>query len=127
VKVTGILLSLVAILVSISGCTMAEATTAADGSSSSSGFMSYLPMIIILVLLFAMFYFMMVRPMRQREKKHDQMVESLKVGDRVLTTGGIYAEIVSINQDSAIIKIESGATMRVTKGSILGLNSTNNQ
>ena len=124
-KVTGILLSLAAILVSISGCTVADTTTAAGGTSSSSGFMSYLPMIIILVLLFGMFYFMMVRPMRQREKKHDQMVESLKVGDRILTTGGIYAEIVSINQDNAIIKIESGATMKVTKGSILGLHAEN--
>ncbi len=83
--------------------------------------MSYLPMIVILVLLFGMFYFLMVRPMRQREKKHDEMVSGLQVGDRVITAGGIYGEIVNLSQDSVVVKIESGATMRVTKGSILAL------
>jgi preprotein translocase subunit YajC len=127
IKITGLLLSVLAVMLSVTGCVPVATTTAAGGSSSSSGFLSYLPMIIILVLLFGMFYFLMVRPMRQREKKHDQMVEQLKVGDRILTTGGIYAEIVSINQDSAIIKIESGASMKVTKGSILGLHGTENR
>jgi len=89
--------------------------------------MSYLPMIIILVLLFGLFYFMMVRPMRQREKKHDQMVDQLQVGDRVITAGGIYGDIDEITQDSIVIKIESGAKMRLTKGSILGLRGTENQ
>lgn len=78
-------------------------------------------MIVILVLLFGMFYFLMVRPMRQRERKHDQMVEQLQVGDRVITAGGVYGEIASISQDSMVIKIESGAAMRVTKGSVLAL------
>jgi preprotein translocase subunit YajC len=85
-----------------------------------------LPMIVILVLLFGMFYFLMVRPMRQREKKHDQMVEQLQVGSRVITAGGVYGEIVSIIQDSVVIKIESGATMRVTKGSVLALRAGDN-
>jgi len=49
------------------------------------------------------------------------MVEGLKEGDRVITAGGVYGEISNIQQDSVIIKIESGATMRVTKGSILAL------
>ncbi|OGO37228.1 MAG: preprotein translocase subunit YajC [Chloroflexi bacterium RBG_16_57_8] len=81
-------------------------------------------MIVILVLLFGMFYFLMVRPMRQREKKHDEMVQQLEEGDRVITAGGVYGEIVNISQDSIVIKIESGATMRVTKGSVLALRST---
>jgi preprotein translocase subunit YajC len=127
VKKTGILLSMLTLLLSLASCTSITETTATDGSTTSSGFLSYLPMIIILVLLFGLFYFMMVRPMRQREKKHDQMVEQLHEGDRVITAGGIYGEIDTISQDSVIIKIESGAKMKVTKGSILGLNSTENK
>jgi preprotein translocase subunit YajC len=65
--------------------------------------------------------------MRQREKKHDQMVDQLQVGDRVITAGGIYGDIDEITQDSIVIKIESGAKMRLTKGSILGLRGTENQ
>jgi len=80
-------------------------------------------MIIILVLLFGMFYFLMIRPMRQREKKHDEMVQQLSEGDRVITAGGVYGDIVGIFEDSVVIKIESGATMRVTKGSVLNVRS----
>jgi preprotein translocase subunit YajC len=104
----------------VAGCVPAEQP--ADGQDS--GFLGMLPLIGIMVLLFAMFYFLMVRPMRQREKKHDEMVQQLNEGDRVITAGGVYGEIVSITQDSIVIKIESGATMRVTKGSILALRGT---
>ena len=113
-----------AIILAVAGCVAPTETTAAGGTTGSSGFLSYLPMIVILVLLFGMFYFLMVRPMRQREKKHDEMVQQLEVGDRVITAGGIYGEIATITQDSIVIKIESGATMRVTKGSVLALRTT---
>lgn len=116
-----VLVSGLAAMLALGGCVPAETTTATDGSSGSSGFLSFLPMIVILVLLFGMFYFLMVRPMRQRERKHDEMVQQLNDGDRVITAGGVYGEIVKIEQDSIVIKIESGATMRVTKGSILAL------
>jgi preprotein translocase subunit YajC len=108
----------------VAGCVAPTETTSAGSTTGSSGFISYLPMIVILVLLFGMFYFLMVRPMRQREKKHDEMVSGLEVGDRVITAGGIYGDIQSITQDSIVIKIESGATMRVTKGSVLALRSS---
>ena len=122
-RIAALALIVLAILSTAVGCVAPTATTSTDGTGST-GFVSYLPMIVILVLLFGMFYFLMVRPMRQREKKHDEMVQQLQVGDRVITAGGIYGEIASIEQDSILIKIESGATMRVTKGSVLALRST---
>ena len=119
-KKLGLGLSLIAVLLGVASCTPVSSTTE-PGGTGSSGFLGYLPMIVILVLLFGMFYLLMVRPMRQREKKHDEMVSNLQTGDRVITAGGIYGEIIELNQDNVVIKIESGATMRVTKGSILGL------
>ncbi len=77
------------------------------------------PLLIIVVLMFGMFYFLMVRPMRQREKKHDRMVEELEKGDIVITAGGIYGQVESISEDSIILKVESGATIRVTKGGVV--------
>ncbi len=126
-KKTGLILTALTVLLGLAGCVPVAETTGTDGSTTSTGFMSYLPMIIILVLLFGLFYFMMVRPMRQREKKHDQMVDQLQVGDRVITAGGIYGDIDEITQDSIVIKVESGAKMRVTKGSILGLRGSDSQ
>ena len=79
----------------------------------------YAPLLIILALFIAMFYFLMIRPMRQREKKHDVMVEELERGDRVITAGGMYGQVESIDEDSVVLKVESGATIRVTKGGVL--------
>ncbi len=75
--------------------------------------------IIFLVLIFGMFYFFMVRPIRQREKRHDTMVEELQKGDMVITAGGIYGQVESIDEDSVVLRVESGATIRVTKGGVL--------
>lgn len=80
---------------------------------------SYVYLIIFLVLMVGMFYFLMIRPMRQREKKHDALVTDLERGDRVITAGGMYGEVESIDEDSVVLRVESGATVRVTKGGIL--------
>jgi len=119
-----LILSLVVIAAVMAGCVPATETPAGgEEGTTTGGITSYLPIIVILVLLFGMFYFLMIRPARQREKKHDEMVEQLAVGDRVITASGIFGVIESIGQDSIVLKVESGATIRVTKGSILGLHS----
>lgn len=78
------------------------------------------PMIIFLVLIFAMMYFLMIRPQRRRQKEHQEMEKELKRGDKVITAGGIYGQIESLREDSVVLKTESGATIRVTRGSIAG-------
>ena len=74
--------------------------------------------IIFLVLIFAIFYFLLIRPQRKRQKQQQQLMEELKRGDKVITAGGIYGVIESVSEDSIIIKVESGATMRVAKSSV---------
>jgi len=64
-------------------------------------------------------YFLMIRPMTQREKRHDAMVEELRTGDTVITAGGMYGTIDTIDEDSVVLKVESGALIRVTKGGVL--------
>jgi preprotein translocase subunit YajC len=118
-----LILSLVVVSVVMAGCVPTQTPTGGEEGTTSGGIQSYLPIIIILVLLFGMFYFLMIRPARQRERKHDEMVEQLQVGDKVITAGGIYGRVKSISEDSVILEIESGATIRVTKGSIVSLPS----
>ena len=107
----GLIAGLVITLVFIGGC-----IPAGEGEGGVSNFV---PLIIMLVLILGMFYFLMIRPMRQREKKHDEMVEELQRGDMVITAGGIYGQVESISEDSVVLRIESGVTIRVTKGGIL--------
>ena len=83
--------------------------------------MNYLGLIVIVLVFFLMIYFLMIRPLRQREKQHDQLVGELQRGDRVVTAGGMYGQIESIDEDSIVLRVESGAMVRVTKGGILSI------
>jgi len=74
--------------------------------------------IIFLVLIFAVFYFLLIRPQRKRQKQQQELMQELKRGDKVITAGGIYGVIESVAEDSILIKVESGATMRVSKSSV---------
>lgn len=105
VLIVGMLLT----LVSVGGCV----------PSGEGGGASVLPLLVILGLIFVMFYFFMIRPMRNREKQHDQMVEDLQRGDTVITAGGIYGQVESISEDTVVLKVESGATIRVSKGGVV--------
>ncbi len=81
--------------------------------------LNYLPIIVMLVLLAAMVYFLMIRPLRQREKQHDRLVTYLQKGDKVITAGGMYGEVDTIDEGSVVLTVESGAKIRVTKGGVL--------
>ena len=98
-------------LVFLGGCTTDQTTGATQIDWFTIGFF---------VLIIAMFYFVLIRPQRKRQKEHQQLMSDLKRGDRVITSGGIYGQIDSVSEDSIVIKVESGATMRVARGSISG-------
>jgi preprotein translocase subunit YajC len=67
-------------------------------------------------------YLLMVRPVTQREKQHDEMVEELEPGDNVITAGGMYGQVNSIDEASVVLKVESGALVRISKGGVLKRN-----
>ena len=104
----GLIGGLLTSIVFIGGCLPTEA----EGESS------IWPMLIFVVLLFGLMYFVMIRPQRKKQQEHQQLIEGLSRGDRVVTAGGVYGAIESISDDSVIIKVESGATMRVAKNSV---------
>ena len=104
----GFIVGLLTSVVFIGGCLPAE--------GEGGGFNPTI--IIFLVLIFGLMYFVMIRPQRKRQKEHQHLIEELQKGDRVVTAGGIHGVIESISEDSVIIKVESGATMRVAKGSV---------
>ena len=104
----GLIAGLLITLVSIGGCVPPEG---AEGGFDWT-------IIIFLALIFGVFYFLMIRPQRKRQKEHQQLMEELKRGDKVVTAGGIYGVIESLSDDSIVIKVESGATMRVSRSSV---------
>ena len=109
----GLIAGLLTSVVFIGGCIpLGEAGGEAGGEAS------IWTMLIPLVLIVAIFYFLMIRPQRKKQKEHQQLVEELKRGDRVITAGGIYGVIESTSEDSIVIKVESGTTMRIARNSV---------
>jgi preprotein translocase subunit YajC len=117
--ITGLLIT---VMVLCGGCLATSPTSVvsanATASEQPSTFDSIWPMLVFLVVIFAMFYFLMIRPQRKRQKEQEAMMQGLQKGDKVITAGGIYGTIESISDDSVVIKIESGTTIRVNKGSV---------
>jgi preprotein translocase subunit YajC len=109
--IAGLLLALLAFM---SGCL--APTSTAPGTSQGTG--SIWPMIAFLVVIFALFYFVMIRPQRRRQKQHQEMTQALQKGDEVITAGGIFGRIDSLSEDSVVIKTESGALLRIARGSV---------
>ena len=118
VKIGLILAAVIAVLVLLSGCLPASTTSATGDTSSSSGWNSTWPMLVFLAVIFVFFWFVMIRPQRKRQKEHQNMMEGLNKGDRVITAGGIYGTIESLSEDSVVLKMEGGQTIRVSRGSV---------
>ncbi|MBR1517334.1 MAG: preprotein translocase subunit YajC [Bacteroidales bacterium] len=73
---------------------------------------------IMIVAMIAVFYFFLIRPQSQQAKKEKEYRNSLKNGDRVMTSGGIHATIVSVDGPMATIEIAPNARIKVQTASI---------
>jgi preprotein translocase subunit YajC len=72
------------------------------------------------VLVIAIFYFVILLPMKRRQKKVQQFLEALKAGDRVVTSSGIYGTISKITDRTVKVKIADNVTIELSKAAIAG-------
>jgi preprotein translocase subunit YajC len=79
--------------------------------AQASPFVTLIPM----ALVFALFYFLIIVPQRKRQRAVDDMLANLKAGDRVVTNGGLYGQIVGLRDDkrTVTLKISENPTVRV--------------
>ena len=73
-----------------------------------------------LVLIFVVFWFLLIRPQMKRAKEHAKMTQSLKRGDRILTGGGLYGEVVHAADDSDVVRVEisEGVEVKVARSTV---------
>jgi preprotein translocase subunit YajC len=83
---------------------------AQQGSMASS--------LIMLALMFGVFYFFLIRPQQTQQKKRQEMLNSLRKGNTVVTVGGIYGQIVDVKDDSLIIQIADNVRIRAVRGAV---------
>ena len=78
--------------------------------------MEAIAQILPLVVLFAIIYFLVIRPQQVQAKKHKEMVEALDKGDKIITAGGIFAEVVKAETDFIKVKInEEGTIVKLSR------------
>jgi preprotein translocase subunit YajC len=84
-------------------------------SSGASAFMSFAP----LILIFVIFYFLLIRPQQKKMKEHRAMVEALRRGDQVVTSGGIVAKVSKVQDDGMVeVEIADGVKVKLVRGMI---------
>ena len=75
--------------------------------------------LLFFAVLIIIFYFFMIRPQMKKQKELRAYRESLKKGDKIVTTGGIYGRIVEIKDNTAIIEVDQDVKIKVDRGSIV--------
>ena len=70
------------------------------------------------ILVFVIFYVLIILPSRKKQKKHQDMVDALKPGDKIVTTGGIYGTVMGTQKDRIELKISANVKIDVTRNAI---------
>jgi len=95
------------------------ATPAYAQSVGDAGSMGGLAGIIPFILMFVIFYFLLIRPQQKRMKEHKKMIENLRRGDQVVTSGGLMGKVTRVtDDDEAELQIAEGVKVRVVKSTI---------
>lgn len=90
------------------------AQSAAPAPAPGGGFGMFVPMILIMV----MFYFILIRPQRKAQKAQDEMRKNLRVGDKVVTVGGIHGIVSGMTEKTASIKVSDGLSIKFDRSAI---------
>lgn len=91
---------------------------AGGGGAGAEGGLGGLGALIPFVLIFVVFYFLLIRPQRQKEQEHKKMLDALKREDKVVTNGGIYGTIVDIKDRKIVLEVAKGVRIEILKGAI---------
>ncbi len=71
-----------------------------------------------LILMFAVLYFFMIVPQRKQKKAREAMLSALKVGDRVITIGGIYGEVTNIKEDRVFLQVAENVELKLRRSAV---------
>src|SRR6185295_645481 len=95
---------------------MNELIAMASPGQGAAGWVGFVPFAIIL----GIFYFLILMPMKKRQKKVQEFQEALKVGDRVVTTSGLYGQITKLNEKSVQVQIADKVRVEIARAAIGG-------
>ncbi len=89
--------------------------------AGGGGAESMLPTLFTFGAVFAIFYFLIIRPQNKKQKETQRMLGTLKKGDKVQTIGGIRGVVVSVKEDSIVVKVDDNAKLEFVRSAISGI------
>jgi preprotein translocase subunit YajC len=89
-----------------------------DGGNAQPGGLGALGGFLPLILIFIIFYFLLIRPQSKRAKEHKNMLENLKKGDKILTSGGIQGIIEGMDGDTLTVKIAENVKIKLSRSGV---------
>ena len=92
---------------------------AAPVAGDPNGFVNFIP----IVLVFFIFYFVLIRPMQQKQRKVEELAKKLQPGDKIIMNPGIFGTVVSVEADALYVRIDEKTKIKVLRSAVAGLQS----
>lgn len=89
-----------------------------QAQSQPRGGGSMIAAIIPFILVFVIFYVLIIMPQRKRQKRHQQLIEQLKPGDRIITSGGVHGTVMGTQKDKIELKIAANVKIDLAKSAV---------
>jgi preprotein translocase subunit YajC len=90
--------------------------------SAASGLVQLFP----LVLIFIIFYFLLIRPQKQKEKEHQKMLSNISKNDEVVTSGGIHGTVVNLKEKTLTLRVDENVKIEIEKSSVAYIKNPKN-
>ena len=74
-----------------------------------------------LIVIFVIFYFLLIRPQQKKQQQHRAMLQAIKRGDKIITTGGIYGTVESANDKTLQLKISNQVKIKISRSAVAGV------
>ena len=88
---------------------------------SAGGMGSLVFQLLPFLLIFGVFYFLIIMPQRKRQQQLQAMINALKAGDRIITSGGIIATVTSVRETSLIVRSADKTMLEISRAAVTGL------
>jgi preprotein translocase subunit YajC len=98
-------------------------TTLIFFQGTAGGLMQFLPILLII----GVFYFLLIRPQQKRQKQLQETIATLKIGDRVVTTGGIIGVITTVRDTSFLIRSADKSILEIARSAVAGIDEEGKQ
>lgn len=75
-------------------------------------------MLLTFGLMFAVMYFLIIRPQQKRQKEHQRMLEAVKKGDRIVTSGGLHGVVKDVREETLLVKVAENTVVELSRSAV---------